>query len=257
MKATGVISQNKINVNLITNFYIDQDRNRQNEIEYCLIDNFRNPNLNRLSIIVCDELSNDRINNIISLNGLNIDKSDIVRMNDRPTYDDYFTITRQHQNEINIVSNSDIMFDEVGIKMMIDYFIERGNKMHGCMALSRWDMQKDYSQADAKLFKYMGWGSQDAWVFYGGVDSREEYKFILGKLGCDSKIAFFLSENGYDVINPSRTIKIYHLHLIPVHNYSEMERMPRPYKYIPISNLYGDWLMDSARFVLDKIKRYS
>ena len=229
---------NKVNVNIISSFYIDKNDIRQQEIEYCLIENFKNPNIDKVITFLCDSASKERISQIIDL--YKLDRSKFNPLNydlpNRPTYNDHFAITQKFQNDINIISNSDIMFDEEGIKMVIDYFIDNGKKK--CIALSRWELKNDYSLTNATLLDYE-W-SQDCWIFYGGVDSNESYSFPLGKPGCDNRIAMVLSENGYDVTNPSKTVRTFHLHLSQVRNYvsnSDADRVPPPYKLLPTSHL--------------------
>lgn len=49
---------------------------------------------------------------------------------------------------------------------------------------------------------------------------------------CDNAIANRLYRSGYNVINPSRTIKTYHLHQVPVTNYNPNDKIPQPYKFL-------------------------
>ena len=228
---------NKLNVNLITSFYIDKNEKRQQEIEYCLIENFRNPTISKVAAFLCDEESNIRINEIIQTYYLDKNKFQpiLYGATKRPTYDDHFSVTQQFKDDINIISNSDIMFDEYGITSMIDYFLDNGKKK--CIALSRYELKNDYSHVNASHLDYE-W-SQDCWIFYGGVDSDESYSFPLGKPGCDNRIAFVLAQNGYEVINPSKTIRTYHLHLSQVRHYTsnDSDRIQPPYKLLPTTFL--------------------
>jgi hypothetical protein len=79
--------------------------------------------------------------------------------------------------------------------------------------------------------------SQDTWIFKGGVNQVSGADFTMGIAGCDNAIAHLLEQHGYNVINPSRTIKTYHLHLTNIRNYTDIsgnaiQRIQPPYKLI-------------------------
>jgi len=82
--------------------------------------------------------------------------------------------------------------------------------------------------------------SQDAWIVQGNFKQIPEANFPLGKKGCDNKIAFLLSKK-YIMLNPSRTIRTFHLHLTNVRNYAphgtKEDLIPPPYKLIQPTNM--------------------
>ena len=57
-------------------------------------------------------------------------------------------------------------------------------------------------------------GSQDCWIFRSDLEIRDlnDADFEMGIPGCDSRIAHIFHENGYIVLNPSLSVKIYHVH---------------------------------------------
>jgi hypothetical protein len=102
------------------------------------------------------------------------------------------------------------------------------------LALSRWEIQNLEKNISTHFDRD---DSQDTWIFLGSVNNINLADFTLGVCGCDNKIAYLLGENGYYVINPSKTLKTYHLHLTNVRNYLNVvgeatERIPPHYKLI-------------------------
>ena len=99
------------------------------------------------------------------------------------------------------------------------------------MALSRWDITDN----GPELWDHRD--SQDVWVFYGRPVILGA-SFHLGIPGCDNRIAKVIEDAGYTVINPSKTIRSYHLHASGFRTYgtgrggAKMESIPGPYKFI-------------------------
>jgi hypothetical protein len=147
---------------------------------------------------------------------------------DRPTFQYLFDLC--DPDCVNIIANSDIYFAKPDLLSIATYYHDEST--HGtCMALSRWDI----TDRGPELWDHKD--SQDVWVFYGrpvilGAD------FNLGIPGCDNRIAKVIEEAGYTVINPSKTIRSYHLHASGFRTYgtgrggAKMERIPGPYKFI-------------------------
>ena len=129
----------------------------------------------------------------------------------------------------SLIRNSSIENHNIIIS---DYLIN--NKT--CLALTRWDISdKDDYKNGAVFFDRPD--SQDTWIFRGGIPQMAGAEFGLGLCGCDNSIAYMIEQCGYNVINPSRTIKTYHLHLTNVRNYIDVvgqviERIPPPYKLL-------------------------
>ena len=74
--------------------------------------------------------------------------------------------------------------------------------------------------------------SQDAWVFRGPPKFKPEHlQFPPGTVGCDNVIAYQAREAGYRVSNPSRDVRVYHLHA-DVSKRSMLPRLPGPYLFV-------------------------
>src|ERR1035437_1076490 len=145
-------------------------------------------------------------------------------LNDEPnrhTYNDIFEYinTKSGPDDINIIANSDIYFLDADIALM------QNIKPDECYALTRYDVQADGSAIFLNRVD-----SQDCWVFKGPIKAIKA-DWFLGRPGCDNRLAFELQQAGYQVLNPSLTIKSYHIHLSQVKSYNKtpMHVVPPPY----------------------------
>jgi hypothetical protein len=216
--------------NLFINYYVDSSKERQEELDVCVIANIENPQIDTLTILLSDK-------DLISLNDLTKDldvenqlKIDTIVFEGRPTYNDYFKLTEAYPKDINIIANTDMIMDSLSIKRLKGW--EWGNN---CLALSRWDFINNTCRyADATLFNRPD--SQDVWMKKGAFRQINEVYFGLGVAGCDNSIAHHLSKY-YNVINPSLDIKTYHYHLSQVRNYTNVNgiaitRIEPPYQLV-------------------------
>lgn len=230
----GYIYNPKPTYNLLVNYYTDKIEERNKELIFCITENIKNQYISNI-VVICTE------NDYIFLKGITESKKIIpIITESRPTYNDYFLIIRKlfsTDENINIISNLDIIIPESSLnsnsnKSISDYLKDK----KCCLALSRWDINYpiNYSE-NSVLFDRAD--SQDTWVFIGGVNEILSADFTLGLAGCDNSIAYLLENNGYTVLNPSKTIKTYHYHLTDIRNYADIAgnpifRLPPPYKLI-------------------------
>lgn len=177
---------------LFYNYYEDSNITRKYEIDFCLRKN----------------LENDIFNIVI------------IESQARLTYNDFFRRINKlivDENDINIICNSDIFFDET---------IELANKIqhNQVFALSRWDW---YEKHPPVFFDRPD--SQDTWIIRGTIKNVNG-NFPLGKKGCDNRIAYEFNKVGYNVINPGKTIKSYHFHNSNIRtNTYHSDVVPEPY----------------------------
>lgn len=144
----------------------------------------------------------------------------VFTITERLTYRELFELTKEYDDCINVIANSDIFFDET---ILYSRFIQPDE----CYALSRWDYRPD---GVAVLFDRKD--SQDAWVFNGAVKHTHHSDFYLGTAGCDNRIAWELKAAGYKVLNPSKLIHAIHLHNSEYRTYSVTNKVPEPYYFI-------------------------
>jgi hypothetical protein len=197
-------------INLFIPYFIDKNEERYKEIYHCLQQNVLNKHIDRIILIS----ENPDVYRIMK-------RHDVIIVPERPTYAMMFEIINEitGPNDWNVLINSDIYLDET-IKLIKNY------DSNTFLALARWDLD---AQGNAKLFNT--WDSQDTWAFKG-KSKNIKADFVQGKAGCDNAIANRAEVAGYKVINPSKTIKTYHLHLTNLRNYDPKDKVPQPYKLI-------------------------
>lgn len=178
-------------INLFVQVYKAEDSRRQIELDTCL-----------------------KINKSLNING--VPCFNVIEINERLTFKEMFKLFIP--NEINIIANSDIYFDETILNV-------RWIQGRECYALSRWD----YKGNKAVLFNRKD--SQDVWVFNGEV-TENIGNFNLGVAGCDNKIAYELAQCKYQVSNPSKTIHAIHLHESNYRTYNVANRLHEPFLFI-------------------------
>ncbi len=207
---------------LLQNFYLNP--RRESELRFCLEKNDANRYLDK--IILAVEKKTEATNAAVQ------DLAKIIQIEtgrEREKYSDLFSLAEKHIPEDNLVilSNLDIFFDE-SVKHLFDFEFWQDT----VMALTRWDYQSDGS---AKPFRVDN--SQDAWIWRTPLRHREMIAdFALGEPGCDNRIAYELAKD-YNVINPSKTIRCYHCHPFECPDYSQVEKVPPPYRKLPRTTL--------------------
>lgn len=220
-----------MNVNLLTTYHTDNNQERMKEFLTCL------------------EINNKKEFRKIYLFGnekfeqLGFPKLECVYLKERPTFKDMFEFIKElnRPNDIFIISNADIFFSNILLEQLekIDFVDKCGKKLF--IALSRWNaVGYDFEQGvfDTQFFDRPD--SQDVWIFKG--DCYLDAPYTLGFAGCDNKIAYEASQAAYNVINPSKTLKTYHLHQSNVRNYQDVTgqavfRYPPPYLIIQPTTL--------------------
>lgn len=217
-KINSIESFDYKNITLYTSVYNDKNKDRQKELMQCLVNNV-NSNINKIVLFKekKDILEKNNIFNHIKILIVDIDK--------RPTFKsvfDYINNQNPSINDISIVANSDIYFDNENIEKLKKY-----NLTNRVLALTRWDIQDNNSS----LFMNRE-DSQDTWIFNGKIKNLNYSDFHFGILGCDNRIAYELKESGYEVLNIGKDLKTYHLHLSNIRNYSN-DRIPIPYLSLP------------------------
>ena len=124
---------------------------------------------------------------------------------------------------VNVIANADILFDET-VEKLVDHVTEKDNVV---FALTRHEADGYFSGRQ---------DSQDVWIFYGkGLEGRlTEVSNIsswlkIGKPGFDNRLAYELYKAGYRVLNPSRSISVWHVHASEERSYTAQETVPPPY----------------------------
>jgi hypothetical protein len=201
-------------INLFIPYYTDQSIHRQEEIDLCLAYNWQNALIDKIYLVTEDI----RVYN----NGkMEDEKTSVILIQERPTYNTMFEVINSvtGPEDWNVLINSDIYLDDT-----IEHI---HNFSYDCfLSLSRWDVDKS-----GNATHFNRWDSQDTWIFKGNA-RKMNADFYQGTAGCDNAIADRAERAGYRVLNPSKTIKTYHLHNSGARNYNPNNRVPKPYKLI-------------------------
>lgn len=198
--------------NLFYNYYKSENIDRQKELDFCLQKNINNNLINKIYIF-----SSKKVENVSN-------KCQIINF-ERPTFLDLFKFinTVTNNDDINIIINSDIYLDET-----LNLIKNINNKI---LCLTRYDVL-----SNNKIQFFNSTCSQDTWIFKGKIKEINEANFTQGIAGCDNVIAHLFEKHGYEVINPSLTIKTYHLHNSDCRTYIKdgkvLYRLPPPYKLL-------------------------
>ncbi len=209
----AVVSKEK--VILVIPYYRDKRKERRWELDCVLRKNIGNKLIDQIITV---------IDNDDSLPLLRIYKTvTIINIGRRQMFSDLSNIANAiNHNGINIIANADVYFKQEDIEKIkkIDY-------TNTVLALSRWDVKK---KGNPKLHEHKD--SQDVWIFKGRLNINGD--FLMGTRGIDNRIAYEIGKN-YNIINPSLSIKSYHLHLTEMRNYTAKSiAVPPPYLRVPI-----------------------
>ena len=196
---------------LVTSYYQSGNKERQKEIDACLVQNVQNVHIKSIHLLNDQDYPLDFIS----------DKSKIVQVvvdegNKRRLGYDYAIkyVNESLFKEHFIIANSDIYFDDTLLHLR-DY-----DFTSAILALSRYDDGVLNNRAD----------SQDCWIGLSPLRvDMEQCNFKFGTPGCDNRIAWVIQYAGYEISNPCRTIHSHHLHASNIRTYSARDLVRGPY----------------------------
>ena len=188
-------------INLYLHYFSHKNKNRQLEIHQCIMNNINNKYIDRIYLILENR---EDINNEYIIEYNKNKKVYISTLNKRLNFSEIFTFVNSvtHAEDINIVSNLDIYFDDTISKILEK---DMDKKL---ICLTRWD--KNLNDADSKLFNVSY--SQDSWIWKGEIVISAKSNFYMGIPGCDNILCGIYYEMGYDILNPAYDIISHHIH---------------------------------------------
>lgn len=226
-------------ISLYVNFYRDENASRDIELQTTLAGNIDCKEVDRIIAVVDDENEFEYLKKLSP-------KIQIVQIDHRPTYNEFFKLINEKiesPNEISILANADIY-----ITPTVAVLTKKHLKKPLCFALSAWDKMPDgtYEQMKKNVnekHKVPKSDSQDAWIFKGKIINIPDCNFMMGMPGCDNAIAERLQRAGYKVVNPSNDIRPVHYHQSAIRNYDTTDtsvknyvnpdRIEKPYLILP------------------------
>ena len=173
-------------IRIYYNYYRPEGEERRREIDFCF---------QRIKELPAEII-------LLLEDGLEVEGFESIRTNGRPTFSLVYSHIREKKDgAINILINSDCWIPP-------DSFSLLGKLKDGdAWALSRWDLRPD---GEAKHYDVSC--SQDCWI-WRDTHKIKDIGFHFGYPGCDNRFAWQLKEAGYNVLNPSKTFRVYHYHL--------------------------------------------
>jgi len=210
---------------LITSYFNSPHDQRQREIDECLVRNVKNPWIDKIYLLndryypldfILDH--KNKIEQVVMVEGYK---------KNRLLYSSaiHFANTHLSGKDICILSNLDIYFDD-SLNMLRAYNLDRK-----FLALSRYENNILVDEKD----------SQDTWIFQcpflTEMMDHRDLEFGFGVPGCDNRIARIALDHGYNVVNPSRTIRTHHLHESKHRTYSGADRIHGEYHFIAPTRL--------------------
>ena len=208
---------------LIQEYFESSNIDRSNEIKTVLQINLEDPNINYIYLL--NEKDEPYIRDLC----LKSTKLNQVVTGARLTFKRAIEFANLFTGHIVILANNDITFTKKGLQNNTFDNIKTLTDNGIILATTRHEF--DNLQIEAADC------SQDSWIFKAPIIVPEDSDFYFGKLSCDTKIAYLLSQN-YTVKNYPYDIITLHLHKSNIRTYNEDDRIPGPYKSLPFEQLY-------------------
>jgi len=219
---------------LITQYYIPEWKERQLEINECLVNNVDNSLLDEIHLFVEKDYDFSWIQH-----NPNFHKIKLIRTKGRLSYKQAFDYSKQSlsSNDIIILANSDIYFDET---LSHINSIDLTNTFLG---LTRHEIKgltlELYERPEV---------SQDVWIWKSPLQIKDipenkdyfEDGIQLGIWGCDNRILKIVSDSGYNIRNIGRNIRCIHNHKNDLRTWSTDPQEVKKKYWSPGNYIYLD-----------------
>jgi len=225
---------------LFVSFFNEKKTERLKEYESCFLKNIENHFIKEIHVSY-EYLTNSELetikSNIPSFLKHKKVKLEFVQKNKPRDFSYLYFIKKANRvldsGEKFIIANTDIYFDES---------LEAANNTDFSkitFALTRYNFEPYLNMANVPWERNIG--SQDSWFMQTPFPESPQFDLNLGWIGCDNRIAYELDKAGYMVLNPSLTIKTWHIHKetfqkILYKKYS-YRHSGKPYKFLPFISL--------------------
>lgn len=185
-------------------YYNCGDKERQKEIDLCLMRNADNKHIKKLYVVIDDGSSCP----------VNSDNVQVLEVKSRLTYKIWVELTQRYCSKgVSILCNSDIYFDD-SLPKIYDVL----SQPKSFIALSRWELLGE------SLSKHPNphW-SQDTWAMNVGEEFSASFlwqiDFPMGVPRCDNKIAYLFAIQGWKIFNPVDHLTSVHVHETQMRTY--------------------------------------
>jgi hypothetical protein len=227
-------------INLFYQFFINNNLDRQKEIEYVLNKNVNNPYINNIYLL------NEKIYTNQEL-GISSNKIIQINIGTRLKFSDVFIfINNNNIKGYNILLNSDIFFDD-SINNLLYSDLHNTRKM---CSLLRYEFNiQDINKS--KLFTGCLSCSQDTWIIHSNNKLTEieiaNLDFEFGKPGCDNALIYLFNKFNFEIINDPLSIKTYHYHSTNYRTYTTKDTVQK--KFMNILPYYNESFNNTTNIV--------
>jgi len=206
----------------INQFFIHPNKERHDEILFCLKKNILNENIHKIYLL------NERIYTKEEL-GISSDKIIQININKRLQYSDIFHFVESEKlNGYIVFCNSDIFLDNT-ISILNNSRLQENKQFIG---LLRYEY---INETQSRLFGPRP-DSQDTWIFHSKMNinkgDRNMFNFHFGMPGCDNKLLYLLKTIGYKLLNIPHLIKTFHVHQTQIRNYTSNNIVSDPFLFL-------------------------
>jgi len=229
----------------ITQYYTPEKLRRQKEIKKCLEHNLKSSVIDKVILLnerdETDELpTSSKLQQAIV--GRRLSYKIVVE----------WIIKNVPDNVICVFGNADIYLDDSSWRDA--WSVDLDNVF---LSLLRWDIQED--DAPPKLFGPRN-DSQDTWGFLStSVKSKQwdmkQLDIPFGKAGCDNAITVEMLRKKFLIVNPSLSLKTFHLHLSNLRTYDPQDIVDRPcYMYVDPTGFHDmEPVFDMSPYKFEKL----
>ena len=192
----------KTRAHLLVTFYRETDRSRLMEYRACVKRNLRNPFIERIHVFY-ENRADSKAEEFLIHPRIQIHDFESPQ-NQGITYGHLIDFANQNlAGKTVIIANTDIYFD-CSLQAL-----ERYDLTNKVLALTRYDCGA-YKGWNGKLWSRHDL-SQDSWIFRPPL-RKFNADIKIGWLGCDNRLAYEMRRGAVHVLNPSLTVKTWHIH---------------------------------------------
>ena len=205
-------------INLITSFFIPKEVERQNEILKCLYLNVACPYINKIFLLIEKKTDLIFLKEKIKPRG----KIQLILWNKQPTYADFLKVANQLQEEICMISNSDIWVRKCDQELI--NLLKQHPNIGFSLTRSDRDASTNIISSPNGNWKPLEVGGFDSFIFKSPINiDYNLINHIQNRPGSEHVFKTELEYKGIKFYNPCYDIITVHEHLSNVRTYTPQD----------------------------------